>query len=673
LLYAPGYNAEAKITSTGTLQTYTTPTLTNLSGKPITTMSIVNTGWYVQAEASGAQEVNVGNDYPVSAVVKNSSGTTIGTFTWSASSTGAVINGGQLVSDAITLSSSLQPTDTFTIVVTGTQSAGLFYAPKLGLTGVRTHTMSNGINPVSIYAFGDSVLTNNASYAATACAGVAPIVIQSVIGWKLTSANGALFTKRAALLSVLGATVGFGELCVNDITSQSSSTLIAAAGNIADQIKAAGLAAWWSTCTPSVTSSDSSFDLAHQTPGAGESVRLAFNASVRGLLSGKIARCVDMADAAESARDSGIWKYGSGFGPRLTAPLIRATATNVTTTTSMTLDAQSLTGSALGQNITGVAGVNAGVTRVISGTPSSVYNVTVAWPTIPAIGDTFDINVFTANATVDGLHPTAPYTSGPGQGGHYLLSDGFQAAVRAAQTASGYYTAPVFVRAEASRSGYTQTATYDFYYGGFLPSALNDSMSNLLGGELLILAVATPNAPITAPSGWSAILTQGSGTAGATLASGIQLFWKIHTLPAAGVPSKVNIAGITNHAMSVVYSFRFASQSSPIDVSAALSNSDGSTSIAWPSITTTAANDLIVAFGCDDTNSLTARLSSAANSALGALATLYDFGTNQGNGSGSFAVAGATSATGAIGGLTATIATGASVRQLASVGIRAGT
>lgn len=74
-----------------------------------------------------------------------------------------------------------------------------------------------------------------------------------------------------------------------------------------------------STITPFTTSTDSWATTVNQTQATGSGPRITLNDAVRGLTSG-IAACLEVADQAESARNSGLWK-----APGYTADGIHAT------------------------------------------------------------------------------------------------------------------------------------------------------------------------------------------------------------------------------------------------------------------------------------------------------------------------------------------------------------
>lgn len=92
---------------------------------------------------------------------------------------------------------------------------------------------------------------------------------------------------------------------VNDLTA-GLSAMQARTTAIASSMQVAGLNVWLCTITPVTTSSDVWTTLVNQTVGANEATRLAYNAWIRTRPLSAVG-VIDVADAAESSRDSGKW------------------------------------------------------------------------------------------------------------------------------------------------------------------------------------------------------------------------------------------------------------------------------------------------------------------------------------------------------------------------------
>lgn len=102
------------------------------------------------------------------------------------------------------------------------------------------------------------------------------------------------------------ATHVLSELGINDIRSSVSlSTLKTGIKNFVNNFT---VPVYWTTEEPVTTSSDSFVTLSGQTKFAQDSVRVSFNDALRNnAMAGSLWGYVEMADAVESARDSGLW------------------------------------------------------------------------------------------------------------------------------------------------------------------------------------------------------------------------------------------------------------------------------------------------------------------------------------------------------------------------------
>ena len=141
-----------------------------------------------------------------------------------------------------------------------------------------------------------------------------------------------------------------------------------------------------------------------QTTEALNSVRTAVNDWLRGVPSPFVA-CVDVADAVETARNSGVWNVG---------PVQMTGIASGGTSTTLTIAAAQWTANQYSDGdravrITG--GTGAGQTRRITGNTATALTVSVAWTTTPDATSVFEIF---PTYTADGTHPS--YYA------HYLMS-----------------------------------------------------------------------------------------------------------------------------------------------------------------------------------------------------------------------------------------------------------
>jgi lysophospholipase L1-like esterase len=157
---------------------------------------------------------------------------------------------------------------------------------------------------------------------------------EAMTQWDPTTAGGAYCYRRAALLAREGVTHVIAEHIVNDLGASSLPTLQARAFRYWTFLSRVGKVLA-TTCTPQTTSTDGWVTTGNQTvasPGTNEPRRLGWNAWVRdgapmnaagaaqavgdtapttlraGQAGHPLSGYIEVADAAESARDSGIWK-----------------------------------------------------------------------------------------------------------------------------------------------------------------------------------------------------------------------------------------------------------------------------------------------------------------------------------------------------------------------------
>lgn len=677
ILYAPGHNAEALLTGDGTLKTYTTPTLTNVSGKPMTVVSLVNQGWITTSDALTNQsaETPVGNDYPVSGSIRNAAGTEIGVFTWGGSTTGTIENGTNRASDAITLSEPIQPLGTFTIALNGTVANAAKYPPKFGLTGVRTHTTTDGLCPVSMFVFGDSLFANNGGFPILSATNTFPLVLAAVTGNQLARAFGSKFALRQNLLTMLGATVAFSDLSGND-GAINAATNIARVGDIADQIRSAGVSPWWSTRTPQVTTTVAgNYDYANQILSPNLAQRIIFNDEIRNTLAlGKLDRYIDFADAVEAGRNSGYWKSGAySTNATIGSKFMLDRVTNVAA--SIVLDsarfAADLSNSVAitaGQVIA-LTGANAGSTRTATAS-SGVVTVSPAWVVLPSVGDTFSVQIVNGlcQGTNDGVHPNPVATISNQTLG---LEQELVLALRNAvidEIAGAHAIAPR-VRATTAIVSGTGDITVTYGVAQFtVASAVEKIYNNILfDGDLLLLLVVNANQIVAPPSGWQLIGQEGLGSAGAVGAARISAFYKRY---AEGDAHTVTLTDSGDHTAAVVMTLDNASAATDPIAAFAGSNDNGTTAaMVWPSLSGLPVGTMILAAGADDLDSTAARLSNQSIVTNASTASNFNGGSTGGNGSGLFAFSGAAVGT-SISAPTATHTTSAAVKTMLTIAVK---
>jgi len=682
-LYAPGHAGEGLNTGDGTAKTYTTPTLTNLSGKPMTTASIVNAGWITAADGQG-QELAVGNACPLAGTIRNAAGAVVGTFTWGGAASTAIASNASVASDAVALSTPIPAWGEFTVTLTGTVPSGASYPPKFGLVGVRTHTTTDGLNPVSILLTGDSLMALNggAEVPLVGTEGLVPCVAMAVTGNTLSGAAGANFARRADLLTKLGATVLLNELCIN---SRSSANLVAWAGDIADQARAAGVSPWQSTMTPVI--GNTNYAVPGQTVTADESNRINFNTAVRGLLGGKIDRAVEFADATEYARNDGRFRYAAASGRYLKSPqmlfdptievAVRPTryGESISATTFPLDFGFTLALRSGNRTVTAVTGANAGATRTMSANVGSgVYTTTTAWDVVPAIGDTFRVELEPSNVvngTVDKIHMTNRNQAAYRGGTHFLLAAALRYTALDAMAAAGYRAAPTVrtfssdPNADLPFGGTGDVVVpYGMGRGGDAGKPYNSTIDE---DTLLLLVVATANEVVATPAGWTALPAIGSGTAGGTASARLSLFWRRHAIGT----NSVTLTDPGDHAVATVLAIPNAAQTGdPFNAVATAVQAGGAAATGWPAVTTTVDNALVLAMMADSASGDGGRLSAQAAPTLARLASHLNSGTGAGNGSGLAVFGGTQRTAGAVAAPGATHGSAGAVRALMTVAIR---
>lgn len=115
-------------------------------------------------------------------------------------------------------------------------------------------------------------------------------------------------TKRRALLTYCSHVII--NLGINDV-ARAGTTMRNDLVSIINLLAPAGKPIWLTTLMPYATSTDSFITTANQTTQANNANRVAYNNLIRGGIAGATGY-FDIADAVESARDSGLWRVDGG-------------------------------------------------------------------------------------------------------------------------------------------------------------------------------------------------------------------------------------------------------------------------------------------------------------------------------------------------------------------------
>lgn len=182
--------------------------------------------------------------------------------------------------------------------------------------------------------------------------------------------------------------------------------------------------------------------------------------------------------------------------------------------------------------------------------------------------------------------------------------------------------------------------------------------------DIAILIVMTGNqAPGTDPTiaGWTQIYTAtGIGTAGAAGSVALNVYWARADSSNNFPSGSIGDSGSVNIGAALVFR-GCRTTGSPIDVSSG-STQTTSTSVSFPSVTTTAAARMIVnvaALGGPDTTLDNSNVSSLANANLASITQAIDALRASGTGGGLVASYGVKTAPGSVGNTTATLGTAA--------------
>lgn len=177
--------------------------------------------------------------------------------------------------------------------------------------------------------------------------------------------------------------------------------------------------------------------------------------------------------------------------------------------------------------------------------------------------------------------------------------------------------------------------------------------TGIINDDLLIIICESANQAITAPSGWTEVgsqATQSTGTAATAGGVRLAVFWKI----AGGLESSVSIADSGDHTTGIMFAVRGADPQNPFHNSAS-SAAAASTSMTWPTFSTTVANTLILMLTAVDTDlASTATVGNITAANLAGITEIHDQTVIAGAGGGVHAAYGTKATAGALGSMTAT-------------------
>jgi len=181
--------------------------------------------------------------------------------------------------------------------------------------------------------------------------------------------------------------------------------------------------------------------------------------------------------------------------------------------------------------------------------------------------------------------------------------------------------------------------------------------------DFLVLFVETANQSVTTPSGWTQFAngSQGTGTAGDSAATKLSAYYKISD----GTDTSVS-ASVTggDHVYALVLGLWNQSVSSPIDVTGGSVEASSSTSVSFPSVTTSSPNCFILNCTSYATDAVNNTLSSISNTNLSDISYIGSGGTTIGNGGGVSVISGIKSTAGSTGNTTATLSSSSAQEKI---------
>jgi hypothetical protein len=220
-----------------------------------------------------------------------------------------------------------------------------------------------------------------------------------------------------------------------------------------------------------------------------------------------------------------------------------------------------------------------------------------------------------------------------------------------------------FVSATANQSGGTaQSAPFIAWTGNIAqgigavtPTIHADAVLN----DIMIMFAESANEAVATPTGWAIVTNspQGTGTAGGTAATRLSVFWKRHD----GSEANPTVADPGNHVGARILGVRGCpTTGDPWNITSGSVRTTASTAVSITGPTTTVANTLVlvgVANATDATASQIATNSWSCTAIPDLAGTGIGDNTTNGNGGGFNVAAGTKATAGAIGTITATLAT----------------
>ena len=189
-------------------------------------------------------------------------------------------------------------------------------------------------------------------------------------------------------------------------------------------------------------------------------------------------------------------------------------------------------------------------------------------------------------------------------------------------------------------------------------------------GDIALLIVQTANQAIpSTPTGFAMVTgsPQGTGTAGGTAATRLNVYWARAT--SSAMPN-VAVADSGNNQVARIITFRGVIETgNPWDITIGDVAATASTGFTIPGATTTINNDLVVAIVANGTDTTTLQTSGWANASLSGLTEVTDVNNASGNGGGFGVAVGVKSTAGAYGNTTGTLLT-ASVQGRMSIALK---
>jgi len=186
---------------------------------------------------------------------------------------------------------------------------------------------------------------------------------------------------------------------------------------------------------------------------------------------------------------------------------------------------------------------------------------------------------------------------------------------------------------------------------------------------LLVIETAAQAPGNNPPSGWSAVPVvspQSTGTAGAAGATALYVYERFAT---SSSEAAADIGDSGDHQLAYILAFRGTDPTTARDVAAGAVQASASTSVSWPSVTTTGADRLIVLIGTNAANTSTSQFSGVTNAALANIANRKNQQSGVGVGGGLVVWTGEKATAGATGATTATLAT-ASAQALITLALK---